>query len=202
MRADGPALPRPAVVRSAAALVLVGLTFSGACQAADPVKGEATFSAAGGYARLVLRLAEDVEFRSDHRRLDSRDPVQAPGGHSDRQIVRGRARLYRLGAARSRRHGDPAVVGAQGDHQHHDRRRTGVRRFSARHLDRSAAQPSAGSGARTGRARARRRARTCACSARQPRPRSVRRSACAPRCSRPSSASCSKCPTASASPRC
>jgi tetratricopeptide (TPR) repeat protein/outer membrane biosynthesis protein TonB len=34
--------------------------FPGACRA-DPVKGEATFSAAGGYARLVLKLAEDVE---------------------------------------------------------------------------------------------------------------------------------------------
>jgi tetratricopeptide (TPR) repeat protein len=44
----------------AAGLVLIGLTFSGACRA-DPVKGEATFSAAGGYARLVLKLAEDVE---------------------------------------------------------------------------------------------------------------------------------------------
>src|SRR5229473_898882 len=46
--------------RLAAGLILIGLTFSGACQA-DPVKGEATFSAAGGYARLVLKLAEDVE---------------------------------------------------------------------------------------------------------------------------------------------
>src|SRR5437899_1669225 len=43
----------------AAGLILTGLTFSGACQA-EPVKGEATFSAAGGYARLVLKLAEDV----------------------------------------------------------------------------------------------------------------------------------------------
>ena len=43
----------------AAGLILIGLTFSGACQA-DPVKGEVTFSAAGGYARLVLKLAEDV----------------------------------------------------------------------------------------------------------------------------------------------
>jgi tetratricopeptide (TPR) repeat protein len=40
-------------------LVLTGLALSGACQA-DPVKGEATFSATGGYARLVLKLAEDV----------------------------------------------------------------------------------------------------------------------------------------------
>ncbi len=43
----------------AAGLVLIGLTFSGACLA-DPVKGEATFTAANGYARLVLKLAEDV----------------------------------------------------------------------------------------------------------------------------------------------
>ena len=44
----------------AAALVLIGLSLPGACRAADPVKGEATFSAAGGYARLVLKLARDV----------------------------------------------------------------------------------------------------------------------------------------------
>jgi tetratricopeptide (TPR) repeat protein len=44
----------------AAGLVLIGLLFSGGCQA-EPVRGEATFSAAGGYARLVLKLAEDVE---------------------------------------------------------------------------------------------------------------------------------------------
>src|SRR3984893_5899882 len=42
-----------------AGLILIGLTFSGACRA-DPVKGEATFSAAGGYARLVLKLTDDV----------------------------------------------------------------------------------------------------------------------------------------------
>ncbi|MEH2561208.1 tetratricopeptide repeat protein [Bradyrhizobium sp. AZCC 2289] len=47
-------------------LVLAGLTLSLPCRAQDlarqdPVKGEASFSAAGGYARLVLKLAEDVE---------------------------------------------------------------------------------------------------------------------------------------------
>src|SRR5882724_1178170 len=42
-------------------LVLAGLTFSLPCRADDLVRGEATFSAAGGYARLVLKLAEDVE---------------------------------------------------------------------------------------------------------------------------------------------
>ena len=42
-------------------LLLVGLTFAMPCRADDPVRGEATFSSAGGFARLVLRLAEDVE---------------------------------------------------------------------------------------------------------------------------------------------
>ena len=36
------------------------MTFSGPGHA-DPVKGEATFAASGGYARLVLKLAEDVD---------------------------------------------------------------------------------------------------------------------------------------------
>src|ERR1700694_3554553 len=40
-------------------LVLTALTWSGACQA-DPVKGEAAFAVAGDYARLVLKLADDV----------------------------------------------------------------------------------------------------------------------------------------------
>jgi len=43
----------------AAGLVLIGLMFPGACKA-EAVKGEATFSTTGGYARLVLKLAEDV----------------------------------------------------------------------------------------------------------------------------------------------
>src|ERR1700709_1387524 len=41
-------------------LALIALTFPGDCQA-QAVKGEATFSAGGGYARLVLKVAEDVE---------------------------------------------------------------------------------------------------------------------------------------------
>jgi tetratricopeptide (TPR) repeat protein len=43
----------------AAGLVAIGLTFTSACRA-DPIKGEATFAVANGYARLVLKLAEDV----------------------------------------------------------------------------------------------------------------------------------------------
>ncbi|MBR1269308.1 tetratricopeptide repeat protein [Bradyrhizobium sp. AUGA SZCCT0222] len=42
-------------------LVLAGVTVASPCQAQDLVKGEATFTASGGYARLVLKLAEDVE---------------------------------------------------------------------------------------------------------------------------------------------
>jgi len=41
--------------------LLAGLTFPQAAHADDPVKGEATFSASSGYARLMLKLAEDVE---------------------------------------------------------------------------------------------------------------------------------------------
>ncbi|MDE2601143.1 MAG: tetratricopeptide repeat protein [Bradyrhizobium sp.] len=44
----------------AAILILIGSTASGRCEIA-PVKGEATFSAAGGYARLVLKLADEVD---------------------------------------------------------------------------------------------------------------------------------------------
>jgi predicted negative regulator of RcsB-dependent stress response len=45
----------------ALALLFAGLTFSPACRADDPVRGEATFTSGGGFARLVLKLAEDVE---------------------------------------------------------------------------------------------------------------------------------------------
>jgi tetratricopeptide (TPR) repeat protein len=44
-----------------AGLILFGMMFSGPAQAADPVKGEATLSENGGYARLVFKLAEDVD---------------------------------------------------------------------------------------------------------------------------------------------
>jgi hypothetical protein len=45
----------------ALAVLLAGLAFSQPCRADDPVRGEATFTAGGGFARLVLKLAEDVE---------------------------------------------------------------------------------------------------------------------------------------------
>lgn len=40
-----------------AACLLIGLS---AAHAAEPIRGEATFSAAGGFARLVIKLGEDV----------------------------------------------------------------------------------------------------------------------------------------------
>ena len=43
------------------ALLLAGLAVSQPCRADDPVRGEATFTSGGGFARLVLKLAEDVE---------------------------------------------------------------------------------------------------------------------------------------------
>src|SRR4051794_37875202 len=46
--------------RAALGPVVLASLFSSACQA-QPVTGEATFSAAGGYARLVLKLSEDVD---------------------------------------------------------------------------------------------------------------------------------------------
>src|SRR6478609_5681615 len=54
-RCLGPALPLSLLV------MFAGLMLASPCRADDPVKGEATFSASGGYARLTLKLAEDVE---------------------------------------------------------------------------------------------------------------------------------------------
>src|SRR3954467_13505530 len=45
---------------AAVGLVLLASLFSGTCQA-EPVRGEATFSASDGYARLGPNLAEDVD---------------------------------------------------------------------------------------------------------------------------------------------
>src|SRR6476620_2202078 len=45
----------------AAIVLLAGLVVSQPCRADDPVRGEATFTSGGGFARLVLKLAEDVE---------------------------------------------------------------------------------------------------------------------------------------------
>src|SRR5215475_3420668 len=42
-------------------LLVAALTVAQPCRAEDPVRGEATFTSGGGFARLVLKLAEDVE---------------------------------------------------------------------------------------------------------------------------------------------
>ncbi|UPK01960.1 tetratricopeptide repeat protein [Bradyrhizobium sp. 170] len=42
-------------------LLLAGLAVAQPCRADDQVRGEATFTSGGGFARLVLKLAEDVE---------------------------------------------------------------------------------------------------------------------------------------------
>ena len=159
MRADGAALPggRPAWL--AAGLVLIGLTSPALQPGRPPVKGEATFSASGGYARLVIKLAEDVDSQVSTAGsilvIRFKRPVDIP---VEKTVRRG-ARLCRVGAARPRRLGDPAVAGAQGDRQHHDGGRAGVRRSVARRLERSAARASRRSGPRIVRARAGRRAR-------------------------------------------
>lgn len=56
-RAAGLCLGRPL----AFVLLLAGLAVAQPCRADDPVRGEATFTSGGGFARLVLKLAEDVE---------------------------------------------------------------------------------------------------------------------------------------------
>ncbi len=47
-------------VRSVPALAACLLIGVGAARAADPIRGEASFSASGGFARLVIKLGEDV----------------------------------------------------------------------------------------------------------------------------------------------
>ena len=122
-------------------------------QGRGDVLGLGRLCPAGSQARRGCRIP------GVDRRLHPRDPVQAPGGYSGRQAVRRGARLCRIGAARPRRLGDPAVAVAQGDRQHHDGGRAGVRRPVARHMERSAARPSRRSGPRIVRTRPGRRAR-------------------------------------------
>ena len=52
------------------------------CRADDPVKGEATFSAVRRLCPADAEARRGCRVRSHHRRLDHRDPLQAPGGYS------------------------------------------------------------------------------------------------------------------------
>ena len=98
---------------------------------AEPVKGEATFSAGGGYARLVLKFSEDVgaEVMTAGSIIVIR--FERPVDVSVDRIAD--AVPDYVGSARRDpgRFGDPAVIGAQGNRQHHDRRRADVRRSAA-----------------------------------------------------------------------
>jgi tetratricopeptide (TPR) repeat protein len=60
-RAVARALPRHVLLVSLAACLLTGPR-GAARAAADPIRGEVTFSAGGGFARLVIKLGEDVPF--------------------------------------------------------------------------------------------------------------------------------------------
>jgi hypothetical protein len=116
----------------AVVLLLAGLAVSQPCRADDPVRGEATFTSGGGFARLVLKLAEDVESEVSTAGsiiiIHFKRPVDIP---VDKLSDAG-SRLCRLGAARSRRYGDPAVAVAAGNRQHHDGGGADLRRLPAR----------------------------------------------------------------------
>src|SRR3954465_4360803 len=58
---QGRALARIAWRCLVLAALAAGVMLPQASFAEDPVKGEATFSSAGGYARLTLKLKEDVD---------------------------------------------------------------------------------------------------------------------------------------------
>ena len=162
----------------AAALVVSGLSFATPCRAADAVKGEATFSAAKGYARLVLKLAEDVPsevvtagsivvIRFERPvdipvdRLSDAVPDYVSSARRDPDGTAIRLSLARRVAINTMSAGERTFVDFLPDSW-------------------VGPPPSA----------------RCASSAPMRSPGSVRRSACARWCSRPSSASCSRCPTA------
>ena len=168
----------------------------------DPVKGEATFSAAGGYARLVLKLAEDVD--SEVTTAGSiivirfKRPVDIPVDDLSDAVP------DYVGSARRDPDGS-AIRLSLARRVTINTMTAGERVFVdllAGHLERPAAEPSA-EVIRELAERARAAERALASAARRRGSEEARRrSASAPRCSRPSSASSSRCPTASASPRC
>ena len=167
-----------------------------------PIKGEATFAAAGGYARLVLKLAEDVD--SEVTTAGSiivirfKHPVDIPidaladavpdyvgSARRDPDGSAIRLSLARRVTINTMTAGERVFVDLLPDGWN------GPPPSLPLEVIRELAE----------RARTAERALAPAAGGRR-RPRSGRRSASAPRCSRPSSVSCSKCPTASASPRC
>lgn len=110
-------------------------------RADDPVKGEATFSSSGGYARLVLKLAEDVESEvftaGSIIIIRFKRPVDIPVDQLSDAVP------DYVGSARRDPDGSATPVAAAPCHrQHHDRRRAGLCRFPARWLEGGAAVPA------------------------------------------------------------
>jgi hypothetical protein len=155
-----------------AGLLLVSLSLPAVGQTADPVKGEASFAAADGYARLVLKLALDVPSEVTTAgsivMIRFAQPVDIPVDQLSDAVPD-----Y---VASARRDPDGSVIRLS------LARRVTINTMSAGERIFIDFLPDA----------------RCACSAPRPRRRSVRRSASALWCSRPSCALCSRCPTASA----
>ena len=167
----------------------------------EPVRGEATFSAAGGYARLVLKLAEDVESEVSTAGsilvIRFKRPVDIPVDKLSDAVP------DYVGSAR--RDPDGSAIRLSLARRVTVNTMTAGERMFVDLLPDSWTGPPPALPAEvvrelSERARAAERALAPAARGRR-RPRSGRRSGSAPRCSRPSCASCSRCPTASASRR-
>src|SRR5437660_2882289 len=191
-RAARPCFGRPLAV----VLLLAGLAVSQPCRADDPVRGEATFTSGGGFARLVLKLAEDVE--SDVSTAGSiiiihfKRPVDIPVDKLSDAVPDyvGSARRDPDGTAIRLSLARRATVNTM----------TAGERIFVDFLPDSWTGPPPSLPAEVIRELAAGRVPPNARSARRWRstpPRRSRRCGFAPRCSRPSSASCSRCPTAS-----
>ena len=199
MRAEGPALPRRAV-------------FAGGGRGPDRLdipapagrsrsRARQRFAAAGGYARLVLKFAEDVgsevttagsilviRFKRPVdipiEKLSDAVPDYVGSARRDPDGSAIRLSLARRVTINTMTAGERVFVDLLPD--------TGTVRLRPFRSRWSANWPSARESPSA----------HCASSARQQKRRSARRSACAHRCSRPSSVSCLKCPTALASRPC
>ena len=107
---------------------------------AQGVRGEASVTTTGGYGRIVIRTAADVESQvrmtSGILVIQFRQPVNDRG----RPARHRGQRIYRRGAARSRRPRVAVCADAKGQGQLDGRGRPAVRRSAARELDRRAAR--------------------------------------------------------------
>jgi len=163
-----------------AGLVLISLGLPAVGESAEPVKGEASFAAADGYARLVLKLAQDVpsEVTTAGSIMVIRfaQPVDIPVDQLSDAVPD-----Y---VASARRDPDGSAIRLS------LARKVTINTMSAGERVFVDFLPDTWTGPPP--------SARCACSAPRPRRRSVRRSACALWCSRLSCALCLRCPTASA----